>query len=176
MLTFGMLAAMMRLVRWVLVCVVLAVPGCARQGKPPVSDDSSELTRRPQVLLEAGVDVASVQLHGIRLGDEERQARQLKVDEQTPAGWLVLWDNNRLRVSEGRVVGLGLWNGEQVQRLAIENESDIERLLGKPAAIETVRVSMNDIRMHQYPQRGLSVLWNATDDRLIAINITPPQP
>lgn len=144
--------------------------GCAANGGAKAGSD--DLLKNPRLLLSA--EPAGITLHGLALGDAEEKIPQDRIADRNPAGWVIFNDNTRVRVVDGRIVALGLWDSPRLERLGIRSRQQIEQVFGPPAAVDEVKYAVDTVHIYRYPDRRLDVFWDEAQEAVIAVNVTSP--
>lgn len=152
---------------------VMALPGCeifnsAGNNYMP----SREISQNPKIVLDAGIPRQELTLYGLHLGDPMNAIPEENIERRGREDWVFLNNNSRYRANPAGIYALGLWNISILDRMGFNAEGDIVKAMGTPAKIDTIETPMGAAyRAYRYPNRGIDIFWNVSDNHLTAINV-----
>lgn len=155
-----------------LLTAVFSLPGCSSMGGKASATESLELSKNPKIVLDQSIPRQSLTLYGIHLGDPMASIPEENIERRGAGDWVFLINNSRYRANPAGVYTLGLWNVNVLEKMQFNAESDIVKVMGEPAKIDPIETDMGaSYRAYRYPDRGLAVFWNISDNHLTAINV-----
>ena len=160
--------------RSLLTIVLVLLTGCAASHHDEADATTApalsplEISRDPSILYEHTGQWREMSLNGIHLGDDASEIPQKQVRERTGAGWIISRDRCRYRADEGKIITLGVWDPQVLERLNIRTPHDIELRFGRPEKKEEVERFI----FYYYAGGHVRVLWNNTETRVSAVNVS----